>query len=103
MLTHGIPKINRLTNPEGFPDPLGVGPLFSLILAIIGEVIAPVLIIIGLKTKLAAIPAMITMGVAAFMIHAADPIGKKEHALLYLIAFLAIFLAGPGRFSVDGK
>jgi len=103
MLTHGIPKLNKLSNPESFPDPLGVSPLVSLILCLIGEVVAPILIIIGLKTKLATIPAIITMGVAAFVVHAADPIGKKEHALLFLIAFLAIFLAGPGRFSVDGK
>jgi len=103
MLTHGIPKLSKLSNPESFPDPLGVSPLVSLILCLIGEVVAPILIIIGLKTKLATIPAIITMGVAAFVVHAADPIGKKEHALLFLIAFLAIFLAGPGRFSVDGK
>jgi putative oxidoreductase len=101
MLTHGIPKLERLSNPEGFSDPLGVGSTLSLILALIGEVVAPVLIIIGLKTKLAAIPATITMIVAAFIVHAGDPVGTKEKALLFLFAFLVIFLAGPGKFSVD--
>ena len=103
MLTHGIPKLNRLSDPSGFPDPLGVSPTVSLILVLIGEVLAPVLIIIGFKTKLATIPSIITMGVAAFIVHASDPIATKEKALLYLFAFIIIFLAGPGSFSIDGR
>jgi len=103
MLTHGIPKINMLSDPSGFPDPVGVGGTVSLILALIGEVVAPILIIIGFKTKWAAIPAIITMGVAAFVVHATDDLGTKEMALLYFIAFLVIFLAGPGKYSLDRK
>lgn len=102
MLTHGIPKINMLSDPSSFGDPIGLGPTVSLVLALIGEVIAPILIIIGFKTKWAAIPAMITMGVAAFIVHINDDLATKEHALLFFIAFLAIFLAGPGKYSVDG-
>jgi putative oxidoreductase len=102
MLTHGIPKINRLSNAAEFPDPLGIGGLPSLILCLIGEVLAPILIIIGFKTKWAALPAAITMAVAAFVIHAKDDLGTKEHALLYLIAFVAIYLAGAGKLSIDG-
>ena len=103
MLTHGIPKLNMLADPSSFGDPIGVGPTISLILALIGEVVAPILIIIGFKTKWAAIPAIITMGVAAFIVHAKDDLGTKEHALLFFIAFLVIFLAGPGKYSLDRK
>jgi putative oxidoreductase len=103
FLTHGIPKLDRLSNPEGFPDPLGVGSTTSLILVLIGEVLAPILIMIGFKTKLAAIPAIITMAVAAFIVHAGDPIGTREKALLFLFAFIIVFLAGAGKFSVDGR
>lgn len=103
MLTHGIPKINMLfESPIKFADPLGLGETTTLILTIIGEVVAPVLILIGFKTKLASIPAIITMVVAAFVVHANDPIDVKEKALLYLIAFIAIFMQGAGKFSVDG-
>ncbi|WP_047545727.1 DoxX family protein [Psychroserpens sp. Hel_I_66] len=101
MLTHGIPKISKLSDPSTFPDPLGIGALPSLILCLIGEVIAPILIIIGFKTKWAAIPAALTMLVAAFVVHAKDDLATKEHALLYMIAFIAIFLAGPGKISID--
>lgn len=104
MLTHGIPKLMNLLNGNlEFSDPLGIGPVPSLILTVIGEVLCPLLIIIGYKTRLAAIPAAITMAVAAFIVHGTDPIGTKEMALLYLLAFVIIILTGPGKYSVDRK
>lgn len=103
MLTHGIPKLEMLSDPTSFGDPIGVGPTASLILCLIGEVLAPILIIIGLKTKWAAIPAAITMAVAAFIVHASDPLGNKEMALLYLIAFVVIFLSGAGKYAIDDR
>lgn len=102
MLTHGIPKIAKLFNsPIEFPDPLGIGPMFSLILTLIGEVVAPILIIIGLKSRFASILSLITMLVAAFVVHGNDSFAQKEKALLYALCFLTIFLAGPGKFSID--
>jgi len=104
MLTHGIPKLMNLVQGNmDFGDPIGLGSTLSLILTVIGEAICPLLIIIGYKTRFAAIPSIITMGVAAFVVHAADPIGTKEKALLFLIAFIAIALTGAGKFSVDRK
>lgn len=103
LLTHGIPKIKLLfESPIKFADPIGVGETTTLILALIGEVVAPILILIGFKTKLATIPSMITMFVAVFIIHASDPIGIKEKAILYLVGFLVIFLTGAGKYSIDG-
>jgi len=102
MLTHGVPKLSKLfVSPIAFPDPLGVGSGLSLVLTLIGELIAPIFIMIGFKTKIAAIPAAITMFVAAFVVHFSDPIATKEKALLYFFAFLMILLAGAGKFSVD--
>ncbi|MBZ0328169.1 MAG: DoxX family protein [Altibacter sp.] len=104
MLTHGIPKlINLVTGNLEFGDPIGIGTTASLILAVIGEAICPMLVIVGFKTRWAAIPTIITMGVAAFIVHASDPIGTKEKALLFLVAFLAIALLGAGKYSIDKK
>ena len=101
MLTHGIPKIGRLfESPIEFPDPLGVGAVFSLILTLIGEVVAPLLILIGFKTKWAAIPAAITMLIAALVVHADDPFGTKEKALLYALCFLVLVFTGSGKFAI---
>lgn len=104
IITHGIPKLLKIANGDmEFGDPIGIGAPLSLILAILGEVLFPILIIIGFKTRLSAIPVMITMGVAAFIVHANDPLGTKELAILYLIAFTSIALLGPGKYSIDKK
>ena len=104
MLVHGMPKLQKLISGNfEFGDPLGIGAAPSLFLAVIGEVICPLLIIIGFKTRWVAIPAAITMGVAAFIVHGADDFATQEKALLYLFFFLAIMLLGPGKFSVDRK
>ena len=99
LLTHGIPKLMQLFQGEiGFPDPLGIGSGFTLVLTVIGEAICPILIILGLKTRWVAIPPIITMLVAAFIVHGSDPIEKKELALLYAFGFIAIALLGGGKF-----
>ncbi|TXG35425.1 DoxX family protein [Seonamhaeicola maritimus] len=102
MLTHGIPKISKLfESPIKFSNPIGLGETPSLILTLIGEVLAPIFMIIGFKTKIASVPAIITMFVAAFVIHLSDPIGKKEKAILYLMCFVVLFLTGAGKYSID--
>lgn len=104
MLTHGIPKLLKLLSGNfEFGDPLGIGATASLILAVFGEVIFPLLVIIGFKTRLATIPVIITMLTAAFVVHASDPFGIQEKSILYLSAFVAIAILGPGKYSVDKK
>lgn len=104
MLVHGLPRVNMLFGGGEikFPSVMGLGPTFSLILTIIGEVVCPILIIIGFKAKWAAIPAFITMFVAAFVYLGDAPLAKKELALLYMFAFLAISFLGAGKYSLDG-
>lgn len=104
MLTHGVPKLLKMLSGDfSFGDPIGIGATASVILAVICEVLFPILVIIGFKTRLATIPVIITMAVAAFVVHSADPFGRKEMALLYLIGFTAIALLGAGKYSVDKK
>ena len=104
MLTHGIPKLLKMLSGDfSFGDPIGIGETATLILAVLCEVLFPLLVIIGFKTRLSAIPVIITMAVAAFIVHAADPFGTKEMAILYLIGFTAIALLGAGKYSIDRK
>lgn len=104
MLTHGLPKFLKLiaANFE-FGDPLGIGAAPSLFLAVIGEFICPIFIIIGFKTRWATVPTIITMLVAAFIVHASDPYQVKEKALLFLLTFTVILLVGPGKYSLDKR
>ncbi|SDF01882.1 DoxX family protein [Cellulophaga baltica] len=104
MITHGILKFQKLIAGNiKFQDPIGIGEAPSLFLAVIGELVCPILIILGFKTRWAALPAAITMGVAAFITHGSDPLATKELALLYLTFFVVIMFVGPGKYSFDRK
>ena len=104
MLTHGFPKFQKLISGDTeFLSLFGLGSAPTLFLTVIGEFICPILLIIGFKTRWAAIPSAITMAVAAFVVHSADPFGDKELALMYFTIFVVIFLLGPGKYSVDKK
>jgi putative oxidoreductase len=103
MLTHGLPKLAKLMGGGEiqFADPFGLGTGPSLWLAVFAEAICSFLLILGLATRLATIPLIITMSVAAFIAHANDPFGKKELALVYLLIFITIAILGPGKYSLD--
>lgn len=103
MLTHGIPKIDRLVGegPVKFADPFGLGPEISLVLVIFAEVACSILVMLGFKTRLATIPLLITMLVAAFYIHGADPFGEKELPLLFFTLFVSLLVSGPGNYAKD--
>lgn len=103
MFTHGWPKFQQLTSGEeiNFGDPLGIGPVASLILAVFAEFFCSLLIAIGFRTRLASVPLLITMGVAAFIVHGEDPFGRQEKALLYLLIYMTLIVFGGGKYSVD--
>tara|TARA_R110001583_G_scaffold26159_1_gene94435 strand:+ start:128 stop:505 length:378 start_codon:yes stop_codon:yes gene_type:complete len=104
MISHGLPKFQKLISGNfEFGDPIEIGATPSLFLTVLAEFICPILIIIGFKTRWMAVPVAITMAVAAFIVHGADPFGTKEKALVYLVFFVAIILLGPGKFSIDRK
>lgn len=103
MLTHGLPKINLLLSGAEiqFPGLFGMSPAFSLALAVFAEVFCSILLIIGIGTRLAVIPLIITMFVAAFYVHANDPFAKQEMGILFLLVYVMLFLAGSGKYSMD--
>jgi putative oxidoreductase len=99
---HGWDKLLTFGARSGsFPDPLGVGSELSLALAVFAELLCSIFLVLGLATRFAAVPVLITMLTAAFFIHGDDPWAKKELALLYAVPFLTLLLAGGGRYSVD--
>lgn len=102
MLTHGFPKLKKVLGGDfGFGDPLGLGPTLSLILTAGAEFFGALLIVFGLGTRIMSLPLMFTMLVAAFIVHSGDPFNKQEFPLLYFVIYLALFLMGSGRFSLD--
>lgn len=103
MLTHGVPKLLNLFGSEeiAFADPLGLGPVVSLWLSTFAEFLCSILILLGLGTRLAAIPLIINMAVAFFIFHAQDPFKGKELSGFYLLIFIVIFIMGAGKYALD--
>lgn len=102
LFSHGLSKLTGFSSMSGsFPDPLGLGSPVSLGLAVFAEVFCALFVALGLLTRWVTIPLMVTMLVAIFIIHATDPWKSKELAFLYLAGYVAIWLLGPGRFSMD--
>lgn len=120
LVTHGWGKLQMLLAgaADKFGDPIGLSSSLSLALVTMSEFVCALLIIPGLATRLAAIPPVISMSVAAFVVHANDPWTMeaaanaffggasktwfaKEPALLYLIPFLSLVFTGGGKLSLD--
>ena len=103
MLTHGIPKLQMLFagGEIQFPGVMGLSPAVSLALAVFAEVVCSVLLIIGLGTRWASIPLIITMLVAVLLVHGSDPFANQEPGLLYLFLYLPLLILGSGKYSVD--
>jgi len=102
LLGHGWPKLATFgEKADSFANVMGMGPTVSLALAVLTEFFCSALLVLGLFTRLALIPLMITMAVIVLVIHAEDPFARQEFPLLYFLGFFTLFLTGPGKYSLD--
>lgn len=103
MINHGYSKLVHFGEMQSkFMNFFGLGQTVSLTLAVFAEFFCSLFLILGLFTRLAVIPLIITMCVALFKVQHAEIFGDGEVASLYLCAYIAILLVGPGKISVDG-
>jgi putative oxidoreductase len=103
MMTNGYDKLIGFSGMKNdFMNFMGMGSTTSLILVVFAEFFCALFLVLGLFTRLSAIPLVICMGVALFKAHNMDILGDGSSATLYLGAYLTILLLGPGKFSVDG-
>jgi putative oxidoreductase len=102
LVAHGYDKLIHFSKySQKFPDPFNIGVTASLSLTVFAEFFCAAFLILGLFTRLAAIPLIIAMLVALFIAHKGDFFYTGERAGLYLVGFLAILFAGPGKASLD--
>ena len=109
LLLHGIAKIH---GGVGFVSNMLVShglPAWLAYLTYVGEIVAPVLLIVGIYTRPAAWITVINMLVAIWLVHLKDlgVIGKTggwalELQALFLFSALAVAFLGAGRFSLGG-
>ena len=110
ILFHGIAKL------QGGVDGIAQGvtamglPGFIAYGAYVGEVVAPVLVIVGWFSRIGAALIAVNMIFAIAIAHSADlfKIGEQggwalELQGMYLTTAIALALLGPGRFSINGR
>lgn len=109
ILLHGIAKI--VAGPGFIVGLLAKAGLPSLLAwgVYVGEVVAPLLLIIGLLTRPAAAVVAINMLFAIWLVHMPELLARNktggwaiELQGMFLIAALAVMLLGAGRYSVGG-
>ncbi|MBQ1987675.1 MAG: DoxX family protein [Muribaculaceae bacterium] len=102
LLSHGIQKWAHFESlSTTFPDPLGIGSVFSLSLAIFAELFCSIFFIAGFLYRLVLLPMIATMAIAFIFVHSGSVANGGELAFIYLAMFVLLYIAGPGRYSFD--
>lgn len=108
MLMHGIAKlkggvggIGGMLTSQGLPAALAY-------LVYVGEVLAPIAMILGVFTRISALIVVINMVVAVGLAHMGQLLSLTKNGgwaielqALFLFGALAVVLLGPGRFSLQ--
>lgn len=107
FVAHGLMKLTAfgVAGTAGFFAQQGIPlPLVSAVLAIGAETLGGAALILGLGTRLAAVPLAFTMLVAILKVHLSGgfflPNGF-EFALTMLVASVGLGLTGSGAFALD--
>lgn len=109
ILFHGVAKLiggaGFITNMVA---QMGLPPAFGY-LVYVGEVVAPLLVLVGLWTRAAALVIAINMVVAVALVHTGElfQLNKTggwalELQAMFLYGAIAVALLGAGRFSLGG-
>ena len=110
VLFHGIEKIingisgvKYLTKSAGLPEFLAYG-------VYVGEVVMPILIILGLYARVASTFVAFTMFMAIFLAYGDSLFELNKHGapafelpFLYFVLSISLFLLGPGKYGVNAK
>ncbi|MCK8514866.1 DoxX family protein [Methylonatrum kenyense] len=102
-LFHGIDGIKGLVVNHGLPELFAYG-------VYIGEVVAPVLIILGFYARIGALLIVINMLVAIALAHPHELFMLTQHGGwqlelqgFFLFTAVTLFFTGPGAFSVNRR
>lgn len=110
VLLHGIAKLDGGLAPivgmverAGFPGVLGYAVL-------IGEILAPLMLIAGFHARIGGLLVAVNMLVAVFLAHMGE-LGSLDRSggwalelqAMFFVSGVVVALTGPGRFSVNGR
>lgn len=103
LANHGWQKLYKFEHMESkFMSFMGLSPSTSLGLVVFAEFFCSFLLIIGLFTRLAVLPLVITM-LVVLNVNDWKVFGEADSELpaIFLIGFVSIFFLGAGKYSID--
>jgi putative oxidoreductase len=101
LIVHGLPKVEHYRREAAvIEDPFHFGKKLTIGFAIVAEVICPVLMIVGIATRLSALPIMVVSAIALLRVHPEWKLDQAQFAWMLLILFGTIAIAGPGRYAL---
>ena len=103
-IRHGVGGIEQMLVANGLPAQLAWG-------ALVGEVLAPLMVLVGWHARIGAALIAINMLFALFLAHRGELFALNaqsggwavELQAMFLFTAIALALLGPGRFSVNQK
>jgi putative oxidoreductase len=102
IVAHGLKKVGiGTTFAEVVPNPLGFPDFFNQVFAISANLVMPLFIILGLMTRIAALPILAVTLTGYFILHFNDPLLVKDVPFIYSLCFLLILFLGAGNYSID--
>lgn len=110
MLFHGVGKIRYgisgigdMLTQKGIPEFISYG-------VYLGEIVAPLMLILGFRTRIAALMLLVNMLVIIFIAHPSDILGVTSHgtwklelAGFYLAGSLVLLISGGGKYGLSHK
>src|SRR5687768_9537437 len=101
-LINGIQHIKDMVRAAGLPEFIAYGNL-------IGEVVAPFFMIIGYKTRIAALIVAFNMLASILIAHRDIMFARNDFGgwmielnIFYMMTAIAVFFAGAGKYSLSG-
>jgi putative oxidoreductase len=110
MLFHGVPKLlHGVTHIEGMLQGHGL-PGFFAYAVFLGEIVGPVLLLLGWYARVGALLIVVNMVVAILLVHTGDLFTLTERGsyrlevqAFFLFTALALALIGPGRYRIGSR
>ncbi|HEY0662168.1 MAG TPA: DoxX family protein [Lysobacter sp.] len=102
-LTGGLAGIEDMLVARGLPGVLAYG-------ALVGEVLAPLLVLVGFHARIGAVLIALNMLVALALVHAGELLQLNDQGGwavelqgMFLFTAIAIALLGPGQYSINQR
>ncbi|MCU9951739.1 DoxX family protein [Pseudomonas solani] len=100
LWVHGLPKLLGFSQElKLIEDPLHLGAMPTLLLAIFAEVACPLAILCGALVRLACLPILAVLLVSLLLVHPEWSVAEGQFAWLLLVIFTTLLISGPGSLA----